>query len=195
MTRFSGVVYLDRDGTLIEHHPYLSDPALVALVDGAGEAVARLNRAMVAVVLVTNQSGLARGLVTDGQLAAIHARLVSLLAAHGARLDALYHCPHLPDGAVARYRRSCRCRKPAPGMVERAVRDLELRGLPAWVVGDDERDVGLAAAAGATSILVRTGHGAATARRIPNGLLRPNHVTADVGKAVALVLQQLRQRD
>ncbi len=188
MGRFAGVVFLDRDGTLIQHYPYLSAPERVALTPGAGEAVARLNASNYAVVVVTNQSGLARGLVTETQLSAIHARLRALLRAESAALDALYYCPHLPDGKVSRYRRTCRCRKPGPGMVERAVRELGLEGLPAWVVGDDQRDLELAARVGARSILVRTGLGAATEQGLASSGVEPFAVVDDLRRAVARIL-------
>ncbi len=189
MARFKGVVFMDRDGTVIVHHPYLSDVSRVQLIPGAGEAVARLNAAGMAAVVVSNQSGVARGLITEAALSAIHRRLHTLLASHGARLDALFYCPHHPEAPVARYRRACRCRKPAPGMVERAIHQLGLEGLPAWVIGDDARDLELAETVGAHGVLVRTGLGAATEQRLRNAEGWHGTVVDDLRAAVSRILE------
>jgi D-glycero-D-manno-heptose 1,7-bisphosphate phosphatase len=143
-------VFLDRDGTLIHDRHYLSDPAGVALLPGAGEAVARLNRAGRFVVLVTNQSGIGRGWFSEDDYRAVHRRLRELLAGRGARLDADYHCPLSPDapdpGAM---------RKPGAGMFLRAAREHGLDLAASWYVGDRDRDVAPARALGGRAVLVR----------------------------------------
>jgi D-glycero-D-manno-heptose 1,7-bisphosphate phosphatase len=143
-------VFLDRDGTLIHDRHYLSDPAGVELLPGAGAAVARLNRAGLFVVLVTNQSGIGRGWFGEDEYRAVHARLLELLAEHGARLDADYHCPLSPDapdpGAM---------RKPGSGMFLRAAREHGLDLASAWYVGDRGRDVAPARELGGRAVLVR----------------------------------------
>ena len=153
-------VFLDRDGTLIEDPGYLADPAGVRLLPGAADAVGRLNRAGLPVVVVTNQSGIARGLVTEPQYLAIRDRLDRLLDEHGARIDAHYHCPHHPDITGP-----CDCRKPGPLLYRRAAEELGLDLPASWWVGDRMRDVTPAAALGGRGILLRSGPGAGDAVR------------------------------
>lgn len=143
-------VFLDRDGTLNQDSGYVKSPDELELFPGVVEAVARLNRAGARVVAITNQSGIARGLLTVSTLEQIHNRLRELLKAGGACLDAIYVCPHAPD-------EGCACRKPGTALVERAATDLGLDLSGAYVVGDQKRDVDLAGGIGAKSILVTTG--------------------------------------
>lgn len=114
-------VFLDRDGTLVEEVPYLHDPGRVVLLGGV-TALGRLAAAGYALVVVTNQAGVARGLYDEAAVEAVHRRLAELLAGAGVRLDAVLHCPHHPEGTVPRFTRACRCRKPGPGMLEAAAR-------------------------------------------------------------------------
>jgi D-glycero-D-manno-heptose 1,7-bisphosphate phosphatase len=140
-------VFLDRDGTLIEDVHYISRAEDVRLLPGAGAAVRRLNEAGIPVVVVTNQSGIARGIVTPEAYEAVRARFEALLAAEGARLDATYHCPHGPDDG-------CACRKPRTALYERAITDLGLDGARSFFVGDRLRDLQPARAFGGGGILV-----------------------------------------
>ncbi len=182
-----GTVYLDRDGTVVDDPGYLRDPADLRLLEGAAAAVARLNRAGLRVVLVTNQSGIGRGYMQRGDVEAVHRALTEVLRAGGAHLDAVYYCPHRPD-------EGCRCRKPGPGLVERARRELGIGSGPEFVIGDKEADVGLAWRVGARPVLVRTGEGAATEARFrsgPAGLPPGLWVADDLGAAAGLVLAGL----
>lgn len=147
-------VFVDRDGTLADTPPYVGDPDLVTLILGAADAVAVLNRAGFVVVVVSNQGGIARGLLTAAQVERVNQRVVSLLADGGARVEATYVCPHHPD-----FDRTCDCRKPSPGMLLRAALDLDLDLAGSWMVGDKALDVEAGLAAGARSVLVRTGDG------------------------------------
>jgi histidinol-phosphate phosphatase family protein len=149
-------VFLDRDGTLIKERDYLSDPDGVELEDGAATALLDMQARGLALVLVTNQSGVGRGLFGPEALASVHRRLAELLAREGVVLDGWYVCPHRPEDA-------CGCRKPRPGLVAQAVRDLGVNPSTSFVVGDKMSDVLLAGAIGATGILVATGHGAGAA--------------------------------
>jgi D-glycero-D-manno-heptose 1,7-bisphosphate phosphatase len=152
-------VFLDRDNTLIHDPGYLRDPAQVRLLDGAAEAVRDLRAAGYAIVVVTNQSGVARGYLTEDDVAAIHQRLEELLLAHGAGLDRVYYCPYL-EGAEAvcpAYRRDSDLRKPRPGMLLLAARELGLDLSRSWMVGDSERDVQAGRAAGCRAILLGNG--------------------------------------
>lgn len=159
MTGRRRAVFLDRDGVLIEAVDYLSDPRLVKLVPGAARAVVRLRNAGFKVVVVSNQSGAARGLFSLAMLSRIHRKLRADLAAEGARLDALYFCPHHPEGKVQRLRRNCLCRKPFPGMIRQAVRRFRLSVADCFMVGDSTADLEAARRAGCRPLLVRTGYG------------------------------------
>ncbi len=145
--------FLDRDGTINVERNYLSDPAEVALLPGAVAGLRRLREMGYALVVLTNQSGLARGYFTAERLEEIHARLRALLAAEGVDLDGIYVCPHGPDDA-------CDCRKPLPGLALRAAAELGLDPKASLMIGDKIADVGLGRAIGARTVLVRTGHGA-----------------------------------
>jgi D-glycero-D-manno-heptose 1,7-bisphosphate phosphatase len=152
-------VFLDRDGTLVEEVPYLHDPARVTLLGGVG-ALAWLAAAGYALVVVTNQAGVARGLYDEAAVDAVHRRLAELLAGAGVRLDAVLHCPHHPEGTVPGYARRCRCRKPGPGMLEAAAARLGLDLAASYLIGNHPTDVGAAVAAGVTPLYVTTGQAA-----------------------------------
>jgi len=170
-------VVLDRDGTIIVEKDYLADPDAVELIRGAGAALRRLADLGLGLVVVTNQSGVGRGLFDLGRLGEIHARFEALLAAESVLLSGIYFCPHRPE-------QGCGCRKPRPGLLERAARELGFEARRAFVVGDMASDVGLGRAVGATTLLVRTGHGA---REAEGGAARPDHVVGDLSDAAALI--------
>ncbi|HET7229701.1 MAG TPA: HAD family hydrolase [Longimicrobium sp.] len=142
-------VFLDRDGTIIHDRDYLADPAGVELLPGAAEAIARLNRAGYFVVIVTNQSGIGRGYMTEADYHAVHRRVVELLASEGARIDAAYFAPHAPGDLDPD-----EMRKPGAGMYLLAAREHNLDLARSWLVGDRLRDVSPAAGLGARAILV-----------------------------------------
>ena len=173
-------VFLDRDGTLIEDRHYLRDAAEVRLLPGAADTVRRLNGAGVAAVVVTNQSGIARGLLTEAEYEATMRRLDELLALEGARVDAHYHCPHLPEITGP-----CECRKPGPLLYRRAADDLGLDLARSWWIGDRARDVEAADHFGGQGTLVLTGAGHEESRR-PQAGRWP--VAPDVATAVHLML-------
>jgi len=166
-------VLLDRDGTLIVEKHYLSDPEQVELIEGAAAGLRRLAARGLGLVIVTNQSGIGRGFFDVARLAEIHERLLRELRAEGVELDGLFVCPHHPD-------ERCACRKPRTGLALRAAAELGFEPAHAFVVGDMASDVALGRALGATTLLVRTGHGAAT---LAQGVARPDHVVADLREA------------
>jgi D-glycero-D-manno-heptose 1,7-bisphosphate phosphatase len=149
-------IFLDRDGTLVEEVPYLHDPDQVVLLPGVG-ALAAAAAAGYALVVVTNQAGVARGRYDEAAVDAVHRRLSELLAGAGVHLDAVLHCPHHPQGTVPGYARACRCRKPGPGMLEAAAERLDLDLPASFLVGNHPTDVGAAVAAGVTPLFVATG--------------------------------------
>lgn len=152
-------VFLDRDGTLIEEVHYLSRVEDLRILPGVPEALQALQDAGFALVLLTNQAGIARGFLSEETLHELHAILIERLAARGVRLDALHYCPHHPDHGPPRYRMVCRCRKPATGMLEAATARLGLDLPASWAVGDKLSDLEGPLKMGCRAILVRTGHG------------------------------------
>jgi D-glycero-D-manno-heptose 1,7-bisphosphate phosphatase len=165
-----GAVFLDRDGTLIEEVGYLDRVERVRLFPWSVAAIRALNDANIPIVLITNQSGVARGFFTEAVVDEVHRHIGKLLAAGGARLDAYYYCPHHRDGKIAQYAFACDCRKPGRGLVDRAARDLNVDAARSFTVGDRWLDVALARNIGGRGILVRTGYGADEERRAPDGL-------------------------
>ncbi|MCG3139006.1 MAG: D-glycero-beta-D-manno-heptose-1,7-bisphosphate 7-phosphatase [Phycisphaerae bacterium] len=149
-------VFLDRDKTLIADPGYISDPDQVHLLPGVGPAIQQLRQAGYLAILVTNQSGIARGLLTEKQLAAIHTRLQDLLRAEGTRLDAIYYCPYLdgPEAIIPQFRRASDWRKPQPGMLLAAARDHQLLLEQCWLIGDSHRDILAGQAAGCRTLLI-----------------------------------------
>ncbi len=183
-------VFLDRDGVLIEEVYYLSEVSQVRLLPGAAQAVARVNRLGVPVVVVTNQAGVARGKFTEERVREVHAFLDLLLHRHCARVDRWYYCPHHAEATVAAYREACTCRKPGPGMLRRAAAELGLDLERSLLVGDKVSDLEAGAAAGCATILVRTGHGATVrAKELDRERLRLAGVVPDLGAALAWWLE------
>jgi D-glycero-D-manno-heptose 1,7-bisphosphate phosphatase len=152
-------VFLDRDGTLIEEVHYLARPDQVRLIPGAAEAVRKLNQAGVLVVVVTNQAGVARGYFPESAISDVHVHLSHLLGEYGAHIDAYLYCPHHPTEGIGKYRVACDCRKPQPGLLLTAARELDIDLSRSWMIGDKPCDAEAGAAAGCRTILVRTGHG------------------------------------
>jgi D-glycero-D-manno-heptose 1,7-bisphosphate phosphatase len=164
-------VFVDRDGTLIEEVGYLDRVDRVVLYPWTTDALRALNRAGLTVVLVSNQSGIARGFFDEAVVNDVHRHIAELLAAGGACIDAYYYCPHHPDGSVPGFAIACECRKPKRGLVDRAVRDLGIDPARSFVVGDRWLDVGLARTVGGRGVLVRTGYGSTEEHRAPAGLI------------------------
>lgn len=147
-------VFLDRDGTLIRNEPYRDTPSGLKLLPNVARGLRAWMAAGYVPVIVTNQSGVARGLITRKGLEMIHARLLKLLAGRDVKVEAIYVCPHLPDGKVRRYARRCACRKPKPGLIKRAARELGLDLRTSVTIGDSPRDVAAGRKAGTKTILL-----------------------------------------
>jgi len=178
-------VFLDRDDTIIRDVPYLNDPQGIVLLPGAAEAIRRLNEAKLPVIMITNQSGIARGLLTEEILDSIHDRLIRLLADRSALVDAVYFCPHHPEGTVKAFSMECACRKPAPGMLLKAALDFGLDLKRSYLVGDKSIDIETIAAVGGSGILIA-----------PNGsgVTGADYIAADLPDAVQWILGDLQNK-
>ena len=152
-------IFMDRDGTLSHEIGYVNHASRFQLFPWAVDAVRLVNRAGWAAVLVTNQAGVARGYFPESVIHEVHARVQAALAAGDARLDGLYVCMHHPSAGEPPYRQDCECRKPRPGMLLRAQRELDLDLARSWVVGDRHGDLQVAWNAGARGALVKSGYG------------------------------------
>ena len=204
-------IFLDRDGTINEDIGYAAHPDEIAIYPYAAEAIRLLNDAGLKVIVVTNQSGIARGHLDEAMLARIHDHLRRELASQGARLDAFYYCPHHPRIGPAPYQTVCHCRKPQPGMLEQAARDHQIDLAASYVVGDKASDINLAANAGCRGILVKTGYGEMTLRSQPPAAgagtdahsqsspspywCTPHRIAADLLAAVRLILEERQGRE
>jgi D-glycero-D-manno-heptose 1,7-bisphosphate phosphatase len=185
-------VFIDRDGTLTEEVGYVNHPSRLRLLPQSGVAVRRLNQAGIAVVVVTNQAGIARGYFSPEVLAAVNAALVSLLKDEGAHLDGVYVCPHHPTEGEAPYRLVCDCRKPKPGLLLRAASDLGLDLGRSTLVGDKGSDLVAARAVGARAVLVLTGYGLGEWEYRRSALpVQPDHVADDLLGAADWVIKEL----
>jgi len=162
-------VFLDRDGTIIEERGYLDRLDLLELFPWTVDAIRLVNRAGFAAVVITNQSAIGRGIIDEPFLHRVHEAIDARMAAGRARIDAYYFCPHHPDADLEAYRQTCRCRKPQPGLIERACRELQLDPSRSVMVGDRWIDIACGRAARTGAVMVRTGHGAYEEQRRPVG--------------------------
>ncbi|MCG8404061.1 MAG: HAD-IIIA family hydrolase [Phycisphaerales bacterium] len=182
-------VFVDRDATLIEDRGYLRDPSQVHLLPGTAEAVAKLRESGYPVIVVTNQSGVARGYLTEKELGVVHKRMQKLLKSQGAGVDAIYYCPYLdsPEAVVKEYRRDSDLRKPKPGMLLKAAKDLKIDLKASWMVGDAIRDVQAGEAAGCRTILLGNGQVDPEAE--------PDFVVSDFRRAAELVMRESKSKE
>ncbi|MGH7597990.1 MAG: D-glycero-beta-D-manno-heptose 1,7-bisphosphate 7-phosphatase [bacterium] len=182
-------VFLDRDGTINEEVNYLSRPDQLRLIAGAAEAIKRFEQAGLKVVIVTNQAGIARGYFSEPALQQIHLELEKMLRAQDAHIDAIYYCPHHPTAGIGVYKIDCNCRKPKPGLLERAARELNLDLNRSFIVGDKPADLQAGEAAGCRTILVRTGYGLESEKELAGGNFTPDHIADDLLEASRWIFQ------
>lgn len=176
-----GIVFLDRDGTVIVNKHYQKDPGVTELLPNAKEGLDILRKAGFGLVMVTNQSGIARGMVREEDVKAVNQSVVDKLGGEADYFAGIYYCPHVDDDA-------CNCRKPKPGMIEAAARDLGFSPRAhCYVVGDRSADIGLGKAVGATTILVRTGGGIEAEKK---GKAIPDHIADDLLDAAEWILDR-----
>ncbi len=188
----SPAAFLDRDGTIIEEVGYLADPDRVWFIPGSIEALRRLRDAGYRLVMITNQAGVARGLLTESDVHRVNARVRELLRGAGIELDGVYYCPHHPEVGPAEYRQTCLCRKPGPGMAAGAAQELGLDLSRSVIFGDHITDAGVARHfPGMRSVLLLTGHGAGQAAKVEAGEAPPpDHIAADLKSGVDWLLME-----
>jgi len=174
-------VFLDRDGTVIREVGYLYRPEQVEVLPGIPAALKKLKDKGLRLVIVSNQSGVARGKFGIEDVEAANARMRELLLEKGVKFDAVYYCPHLEG---------CSCRKPAGGMIERAAKDMDIDPKRSYVVGDRLSDIGLARTVGAAGIMVLTGYGTEALKESEESDIKPDHVAADLAEAAAWILEK-----
>lgn len=177
-------VFLDKDGTLVENVPYNVDPGQMRLTPGAGEGLAALHRAGYRLIVISNQSGVARGYFPEEALEGVAERLGELFAETGVPLAGFHYCPHHPGGSVARYAVSCDCRKPAPGLILAAASEHNVDAGKSWFVGDLLDDVEAGRRAGCRTVLIDNGHETEWQR---SPAREPHHVAADLAGAARFI--------
>jgi len=191
-------IFLDRDGTLIEEVNHLQHLKDLQIYPKAPLALASVNRVNIPVVVVTNQSVVARGLLTEEDLKTIHDSLQKQLQYQGAQIDAFYYCPHHPRTGMGRYLRHCDCRKPKPGLLLRAANDLQIDLSSSYMIGDRLLDIEAGHRAGCTSILVETGYGKEELRMLNDvdlkdsdrALRTPDFIARDISYGMEWILEQ-----
>ena len=182
---------MDRDGTINEEVGYVNHLERFFLLPRAGEAIRLLNQHGLKAVVITNQSGVARGYFPESLIHDVHRRMEGLLEREGAYLDGIYYCPHHPDAGSAPYRQKCRCRKPDTGLVEEASKALDLDSSKSYVIGDRGKDLEFAYRIGAKGILVLTGYGKGEWEYCQNQWkVKPDYVAQDLYDAVQWILRE-----
>jgi D-glycero-D-manno-heptose 1,7-bisphosphate phosphatase len=185
---------MDRDGTVCDEVGYVNHVSRSRLLPRSAEAVRLVNQAGYLAILATNQSGVARGLFDEALVHAVHAQLAKALADEGARLDAIYFCPHHPREGQPPYRLDCDCRKPRPGMLTRAAREHGIDLAASWMIGDSLVDLEAGAAAGVSTVHVLTGYGRGLVELQPQRFkVRPGHTAPDLLDAVRFILARDRR--
>jgi len=186
-------VFLDRDGTVADEVGYVNHASRIRLLPRSAEAVRRIKDAGFLAVVVTNQAGVARDYFEERVVHQANQRLLELLSQEGATLDGIYYCPHHPREGAPPYRQDCQCRKPRPGMLQRAAEDLGIELGRSYMVGDGLVDVGAARAAGVVPILVLTGYGRGhVEHRRSRWTVEPEHIAEDLLDAVEWILGRER---
>ncbi len=193
-------VFLDRDGTIIEEVGYLDCISKVKLYEYTAEAIRMINDIGMKVVVITNQSGVARGYFTEDFVRMVHAHMAKILQSNRSIIDAFYYCPHHPTEGIEPYLKQCACRKPEPGMLIHASQDLNIDLARSYMVGDMIKDIEAADRVGAKGVLVRTGYGLNTIREyFPAGKsgitfddkvkIQPACIADDILEAVKWILK------
>jgi D-glycero-D-manno-heptose 1,7-bisphosphate phosphatase len=189
-----GAVFFDRDGTLNEDVDFLGRPDQLRIILGAVDAVRAVNRSGMAACIISNQSGVARGMFTEADLLPVHERLRREFSAGGAKFDRIDYCPHHPTAGIPPYRIECECRKPKPGMLLRAADALGLDLSRSYVIGDKLTDLQAGISAGASAILVLTGYGITSMEECRTAGVTPDYVAPTVREAVEFILATEKEK-
>jgi D-glycero-D-manno-heptose 1,7-bisphosphate phosphatase len=184
-------VFLDRDGTINEEVGYLTDLSRLRLIPGAGAAIKRLNHAGYKVILVTNQSGVARGYFPESLVHEAHERLTNMLWEEGAVLDGIYYCPHHPTEGNTSYTMICDCRKPGTGLIDKAAMDFDIDINRSFLIGDKWSDVELAQRSGVLAILVMSGFAPDDpGNKRPDYVRDPDYSASNISEAVDWIMRR-----
>lgn len=182
-------VFVDRDGTINEQMGYVNHPSRFVLLPGTAQAIRLLNDNGFYVIVVSNQSGVARGYFPVSLLDEINALMKRKLAEAGAHIDAIYYCPHYPSGVVKRYTMKCKCRKPGIGLIEKARKDLNIDMSRSYVIGDTCSDLEMGQNAGIPGVLVKTGYGLGELKYVlPQKRVCPAYIAEDLLDAVHYIV-------
>ncbi len=184
-------VFVDRDGTINEQMGYINHVSRFTFLPGTAEAIKLLNIHRFLVIVISNQSGVARGYFPIELVNEVHSRMKTMLEKEGAWVDAVYFCPHHPSGNVAEYRKACDCRKPATGMVRKAIDRFDIDLKSSYVIGDRLSDIEMAERLDLKGILVRTGYGRGEIEYLlPGSTLRPVYIADDLLEAVKWIIKR-----
>ena len=189
----SPALFLDRDGTINEEVDFLTNPDHLHLIGGVSAALRDAKSMGFRLFVITNQSGIARGLLTEDRLREIHETLNARLTAEGAGIDRFYYCPHHPELGIGDYRTSCDCRKPKPGMINRAIAEFSVDPAASFVIGDRMIDIEAGNAAGIRSIMVLTGYGADELELCREQNLPIFHVAENLPEAIRFIKKNIHQ--
>ncbi len=178
------IIFLDRDGTINKEDGYITKVGQLELYRGTVPALRMLNEAGYGIVIVSNQAGVAKGLLTESELMKINNALLEMLGSENIMVERLYYCPHHPDAVIPEYKKDCECRKPRTGMVQSAEKALNVSARGAYMIGDKLTDMELAHNFGGKGILLQTGYGKEEARKINSTAHNPVYIAGDILDAV-----------
>jgi D-glycero-D-manno-heptose 1,7-bisphosphate phosphatase len=183
-------IFLDRDGTINEDVGYPDNSGQIKIYPSSFEALAKINASGFLAVIITNQSGIGRGFLTEADLEEIHQKMKSDFSGRGVHVDGVYFCPHYELSANPRYRKDCACRKPKPGLARRAAKDLGIDLAGSYFIGDKVEDVLFGLNIGARPVLVLTGFGVESKKKLEEMNIRPAHIAPDLLAAADWILGQ-----
>lgn len=180
-------VFLDKDGTVIPDIPFNADPALITIDEKTIKGLKTLSSMGFLLVMITNQSGVARGYFPEAALQGVFAQINTLLRTEQVEIDGFYFCPHHPEGTIAPYAKACDCRKPLPGMLKQAAAEMHIDLYHSWMIGDILNDVEAGNRAGCRTILINNGN---ETEWILDPFRKADHTAADMEEAAAFIVQQ-----